>query len=197
MAKELSKEIRERIIFAYKTGRHPKDIASFSGCHRTTVDRILAAYNRDGRIKAKLRGGKRPKILTDKHKNAIKKYLAEDCTISLDKLKYKLHKKFKVQIGKSSIDRAISEFNYTLKRISLIPKRRNDKDTVKMRYAYAREFLNLLMHADGANIYFLDEVGFKVSMRSRRGRSLKGKRAVMMVPNLRTLNVSVCCVMSK
>jgi transposase len=96
MAKELSKEIRERIILAYKTGRHPEDIASFWGCHRTTVDRILAAYNRDGRIKAKLRGEKRPKILTDKHKNSIKKYLAEDCTISLDKLKYKLHKKFKL-----------------------------------------------------------------------------------------------------
>jgi hypothetical protein len=38
---------------------------------------------------------------------------------------------------------------------------------------------------DGRDLYFLDEVGFNVSMRSRRGRSLVGKKAVLTVPSIR------------
>jgi transposase len=42
----------------------------------------------------------------------------------------------------------------------------------------------------------LDEVGFSVAMRARRGRSLRGTRAVQTVPALRTRNISVCCTMN-
>ena len=36
-----------------------------------------------------------------------------------------------------------------------------------------------------------------MSMMSRRDRSLKGTRAVQVVPGLRSRNISVCCAMSK
>ena len=44
---------------------------------------------------------------------------------------------------------------------------------------------------------FVDEVGFNLIMRSRRGRSLRGTRAVHIVPGLRARNIFVCCAMLK
>ena len=43
----------------------------------------------------------------------------------------------------------------------------------------------------------MDEVGFNVSMRTRRGRSLRGLKAVQIVPGLRTRNISVYCAITK
>jgi hypothetical protein len=68
---------------------------------------------------------------------------------------------------------------------------------MELRHTYSWEFLSLLPRKDGQSIFFLDEVGFNVSMRSTRGRALKGQRAIHVVPNLRTRNISICCTMSK
>jgi transposase len=45
--------------------------------------------------------------------------------------------------------------------------------------------------------FFIDEVGFNVSMRIKRGRSLSGTRAIQTVTKIRSRNISVCCSMSK
>jgi hypothetical protein len=46
-------------------------------------------------------------------------------------------------------------------------------------------------------IFFLDEVGFNISMRSSRGYSRKGEAASIRVPSLRSRNISICAVMNK
>nr|XP_004212365.2 uncharacterized protein LOC101237169 [Hydra vulgaris] len=46
-------------------------------------------------------------------------------------------------------------------------------------------------------IFFIDEVGFSLSMQVRRGRSLAGKRATQTVTNIRSRNISVCYAMNK
>lgn len=57
--------------------------------------------------------------------------------------------------------------------------------------------MNLLAEIDDSKIYFLDEVGFNISMHSRQGRSLRGTRAIKVIPALRSRNISICSVMSK
>ena len=47
------------------------------------------------------------------------------------------------------------------------------------------------------NIIFVDEAEFNVTMRSRRGISLRGTKAVHVVTGLRARNIYVCCAMSK
>ena len=96
-----------------------------------------------------------------------------------------------------TIDKIIRAFSYTLKRVSLIPERRNDVNTLKIRFDYAREFFTLLASDDGDNILFLDEVRFNISMRSNRGRAAKGQRAMQIVSRIRNRNISVYCVMPK
>ena len=46
-------------------------------------------------------------------------------------------------------------------------------------------------------IIYVDEVGFNVSMRTKKGRSLIGTPAVKTVPSIRSRNISVCCAMGK
>jgi transposase len=177
--------------------RHPEEIAQLFGCHRTTVDRIVKKYNSEGRVESKPRGGCRPRALEVVHERAIQSYVADNCSITLKKMKERLVEDFNINVGKSSIDRSLSSFSFTLKRVSLVPERRNDENNMETRYIYAREFFSLLPSEDGNNIFFLDEVGFNVSMRSGRGRSLIGYDAVQIVPGLRNRNISVCCLMSK
>jgi hypothetical protein len=46
-------------------------------------------------------------------------------------------------------------------------------------------------------IFFLDEMGFNVSMKRKRGRSLCGERVVLSVPVIRNRSISVCCAITK
>jgi transposase len=81
--------------------------------------------------------------------------------------------------------------------VSFIPERRNDESSIEARYRYALQFLELSQRGDPDKIFFLDELGFNVSMRSTRGWAPVGERATQVVPGLRTRNISVCCTMSR
>lgn len=95
------------------------------------------------------------------------------------------------------MDRAISSFSYSIKNVSLIPQRRNDDKSLEDRFKYAEKFFDILSKFNESNLIFVDEVGFNVSMRTRKGRSLIGHPAVHVVPGLRMRNISVCAAMSK
>jgi len=197
MAKGLSKEMKARIIDAYHDKRHPSDIAVLFKCHRTTVDRIIAKFNTDGRVDTKQRGGYKPKILKFEHETAIREWISENCSLTLNEIRNRLLHKYSIEVGVTCIHNALESFSYTLKRVSLIPIKRNNAATIEARSEYAREFYSLISIEDGSDIYFVDEVGVNISMRSRRGRAPKGQAAVHVVPGLRSKNISLCCAMSK
>jgi transposase len=194
---QLPKKIREKIISAFEKGHSTPKIAEMFDCTRVTVDRIITAYTTEGRVEAKPRGGCRPKILSTEHEKAIHEYISQDCSITLKRIVQKLFEDFKIITTKSTVDRRIGEFNFTIKRVRRLPEKRNDENVIEKRFLYARELLSIIPREDGVNIFFIDEVGFCVSIRSKRGRSLKGQRVIQVVPNLRTRNISVCCTISK
>jgi transposase len=197
MAKEISKELRTRIINAYNSGKGYTELGNLFGCHRTTTKRIIDAYKREGRSIARKRDGTgRHKILSEVHVSAIHAHIDQNCTISLRELQRKIEEEFCLVVDMSTINRTISNFNYTLKRLSSVPEKRNDPNNIESRFKYASLFLSLSSQ-NSSRIFFLDEVGFNVSMRRKRGRSLSGERAVTTVPTIRSRNISVCCAMSK
>ena len=55
----------------------------------------------------------------------------------------------------------------------------------------------MLTEDNSKNIYFLDEVGFNVAMRTKKGRSRVRTQATHVVPGLKSKNISCCCAMSK
>jgi IS30 family transposase len=54
-------ELRRRIIQAYKNGRTSAEIAANFNCHRATIDRIIKAFVSEDKIKTKHVGGNRKK----------------------------------------------------------------------------------------------------------------------------------------
>ena len=73
----------------------------------------------------------------------------------------------------STINRALSQFHYTLKRVKLVPERRNYHRTIAHRTAYATSYRALEVDNDDKAFVFLDEVGFSVVTRPSRGRSVR------------------------
>ncbi|KRH93503.1 hypothetical protein M153_8180002714, partial [Pseudoloma neurophilia] len=96
-----------------------------------------------------------------------------------------------------TIERAIVGFYYALKRISLIPERRNTPQTIELRRMYANTFLRVISKDDGNNCFFIDEVDFQLSICRTRGRSRLGTLATTTVPGLRNKNINACAIISK
>ena len=53
-----------------------------------------------------------------------------------------------------------------------------------------------VQHDEGETIFFVDETGFKIEMRTQYGRSKRGINAEGLIPNIRSRNISVVAAMS-
>jgi transposase len=142
-------------------------------------------------------GGNRSRALTLEQQSAVVNYVTEDCSASLRQIQEYLASNFGIICSEATIQRQLKAFNYSLKRISELPERMNIESTIQTRFLYAQEFYSLLSQRDGENILYIDEVGFNASMRCKRGRAPKGQKAIQIVSQLRTKNISICCAMSK
>ena len=197
MINETSNSDRQRIVDSYIEGKPVKTITEVLGLNRTTVYGIIRTYTTENRIEKKPRGGRRNQKLTLEHKDRIRAFVDEDCSLSLRELVDKCRDELRVIVSQKTIDRCIRAFHYSLKRTHSLPERRNDEATIRIRTQYAEMFMQLIAETDESKFIFIDEVGFSMSMRCRRGRSLRGTRAVHVVNGLRTRNMSACCVMSR
>lgn len=197
MRKQTSDVDRQRVIDSYLADMSPTTIAEVLGMKRTTIYSILSVYRAENRIE-RLRGGRpRRKILNEEHRDQIRAWVDEDCSVSLAELARRCHETLHVQVSPKTVDRCLSHFHYSFKRVSLQPERRNDEVALNQRADYAIALLRILSTTPHELIYFLDEVGFSVSMRSRHGRALRGARAVHVVRAIKSRNISIMCSMNK
>jgi transposase len=86
MHTKLSNEDRERIIASHLRGTHPSKIAMFFNCSESAIRKIIKIYNDEGRVDKKQKGGSRRVSLTVEHKNLIKSYIEDNCSITLMKI---------------------------------------------------------------------------------------------------------------
>ncbi|KAG0437941.1 hypothetical protein DMUE_3400 [Dictyocoela muelleri] len=173
------------------------EIARRLNLNRSTVSKIVKKFKNTGKITTKKKGGNRKKILCDEHKNALKGYLNEDATLSLNILKQRLFNNFVLNCSLKTIDRAIQGFFYSLKRLTKVPVKRNSPFVISKRFNYAQDFYQIFGENDGNNIIYLDEVRFNLSMKRSRKRSLIVTNASTIVQQLKTRNISVCAVQTK
>ena len=131
------------------------------------------------------------------HIQAIQNYIDLDSSITLESMRQKLMNDFNIDESTMTICRYIKTFNNSLKSTTLIPLRRNFEKSINIREAYANRFFNVLSDIDETRLYFVDKVGFNISMRSKCGRSLRGTNAVQTVAGIRSRNISACCSITK
>jgi transposase len=195
--KKTSDEDRSRIIEAYSNQQKTATIAQILGINRSTVNGVIKIYQKENRITGKKRGGVQTKKLTEGHQDQIRRWVDEDCSLTLRQLKTRCLDQLQVSVSETTINRCLYAFHYSVKRVHLLPVRRNIEETIEQRAIYADMFLQLLSTTEDRKILFLDEVGFSVSLRATRGRAPRGSRAVHEVAALRTRNISVLSVMNK
>lgn len=78
---------------------------------------------------------------------------------------------------------------YHIKRLYTIPQARNAPSKVQQRADWAQA--NLVRSADLSEAVFIDEAGFNLHLRRRRGRAAVGKRAAAVEPTERGRNLTL------
>ena len=194
--KAIMDSVREIIIDQSTKGIKLKDIYGNLSLARQSVSSIIKIFNETGRVYAKKRGGGNNKKLNAEHENFIKEEIDNNPTITLKELKNKLLEKHRINVSISTIGRRIGDFHYSLKSLTVIPERRNNPRTIEVRFEYGTDFNNMLLNIENTNFFFIDEVGFCVSSRAKRGRSLVGQPAYQNVCSIRTRNISVIACMN-
>jgi len=127
----------------------------------------------------------------------IQSWIDEDCGITLKSIQQRCQSQLNINVSIASLHRAINNFNYSFKRTSLVPEKRNDPDVILQRKQYVIELNRLTRHIKiNYKLFFIDEAGFNVSMRTFGGRSMRGTCAVHVVPGFGSRNISLCAAMS-
>jgi transposase len=154
----MTDEMRVKIIAKYESGKSPKMISSELDIKYETVRSVINTFKKTGRKFAKKTRTPKIKKISPDIESLIKDKISLDCSITLKKLATSIAYEENMGVSKATIFRAIKNFNYTLKRVVLIPEIRNSERVIEQRYIYGNTYLLLSKE----KILFLDKFGIIV-----------------------------------
>ncbi|GAB1602577.1 hypothetical protein Ahia01_000537300 [Argonauta hians] len=105
-------------------------------------------------------------------KNTIRSWVDENlmcCT--LVELMEKIKEEFKINMCVSTVKLVLNRLHYTVKSLLPIPIARNTNCAIENRAGFALEYRNLEAVYGQESFIFIDESGFQVVSRKKRGRS--------------------------
>ena len=192
--KKSSDHLIEFIIRLRDQGKNNVQIGAIVDRGESTVRSILKRCD-EGSL-GKARGGAHNMKCTPEIRSYVEELLREDCTRTLRFLKAAIQERFSVNLAVSTIFKNMGFINFSLKQVSAIPVQRNTPEAINRRASYAQEFDMIQEEFSRAQIVFVDEAGFCVSMRRTRGWSEVNTPARVSVPFSRTRNISVCAALT-
>ncbi|KAF7686072.1 hypothetical protein CDIK_3180 [Cucumispora dikerogammari] len=140
-------------------------IASMYDIKYQTISSIIRKYLRTGLVIPEKIGGDRRTKLPPHVKNALLTYIDAECTKTLKELAEYIQATYDSKVSESTWIEHSVLFHFTLKRVTLVPERRNCPNTIASRTEYAVGYRVLETTNDNKNFIFLDEVGFAVVTR--------------------------------
>jgi transposase len=123
--KQLSNDIRQKICSKHDAGRTANEISKDLDINYDTVNSVLRICKTTGRINAKKQRAPKSKKVTRDIKLFMQEKIQQDVSITLNRLKECILIEKGFLISRSTIDREISNFNFSLKRVVRIQKRKN------------------------------------------------------------------------
>ena len=171
----ISAELRERICSLSLQGNNLSYISHILNLKRQTVASIIKRFELTGQSQSARKGGDTRSKLLDTQKALIRHWVDNDCLLTLKQLVDKVHKEFVITVSKSCVDKVLNDFHYTLKKADLIPEARNYRSTIESRFTYSQNYRRLELEYPIESFIFIDEIGFSVSLRPKKGRALKGE----------------------
>ena len=96
------------------------------------------------------------------------------------------------KLSNHTIFKALSTNNISTKMLEMEPEARDEPATIAARKEYCQQAI----HWARDSVIFIDEVGFTLWQKRRRGRSLRGHPALIKVTNSRGPRINVCAAVS-
>ena len=174
-----------------------KDISSLLGIKYLTVWAIVKQFNTTGSVIPKKKGGDKRSKLTSLQKNTLLSWVDQNCILKLSDIVARIRTEFNISVNTSTVERVIKDFHCTIKSVVTVPEKRNDDKTIRLRSECANGFRSLETEFENSNFIFIDEVGFSVVTRPKRGHLKTGCSPYVSVSAARSRNISVLAVMNK
>ncbi|KAJ8332309.1 hypothetical protein SKAU_G00426640 [Synaphobranchus kaupii] len=83
-----------------------------------------------------------------------------------------------------------------MKQLYKVPFERNSERIKELRHQYVQRVMELEANQAPHDIIYIDEAGFNLAKRRRRGRNIIGKRATVAAPGQRGANITICAAIS-
>lgn len=115
--KAYSLDLRQRVVHAYEQGEGSvSEIATRFGVSTAFVKKMLKRWRATGDLSPLAHGGGKPKSLSARHHQLLKRRVREQSDISLAELQSFLDEKESVQVHVSTISRALAGLGLPLKK---------------------------------------------------------------------------------
>lgn len=183
-----SNEIKELVRKAHFNGDSSEEIAERYDVKLTTVRKIIGHIGvpRVG-YRGVLKQSQRPKKISPEMVAAIKSWLDEDCSITLEDIVAKIGNQYNVSVHRDTVKRYVDGFYYSFNRVPIVP--RNAPEDIETRLQYAKMFEKMEEYSE--KIIFIDETHVQVFTRLNNPPSLDLRKSV----TKRSKHFSICAAM--
>lgn len=170
-----SLDLRKRIVDAVEKGDHTiRKVADLFGVHESFIYKLLRQKRELGDLAPRPHGGGAEAKITRKHLQTLALLLEQSPDATLEELREQLRKKACVEVGISTIWRALEALNISRKKKSgpaseADPVEREEFSRRQRRFAVER-------------LVFLDEFSINTGMTCTHARCLRGQRAEVAKP---------------
>jgi transposase len=194
---KIPEAIRRRFVEYFKANDVSISFAArIFDLKESTARSIWKVYLKNGDAEAMKRGRSLPTKMTNTIKELVQLLVDTDPDLTLAQICTKVFERLHTTISISSVNRILTAIGYTMKLSRIIPEARNSEQQVESRFHYASMFMQE-RPVERGNIIWLDETGFNLHLRRRKGRSKIGERANVVVPNTQGKNISIVAAMNE
>lgn len=183
--KRISSESRDRVLRAAEAGLNWQMVAA---AHEIPYHTAYG-WLRNGSQPLKPRGGDTRSKLSNEQMEIVVTWLEENPQLTLRDIRNRIEHEMGVEVSEQTVSNRLDGRLITLKKVHHMPLGINMDVNKLLRRDYVAE----LMHLTAANktILFMDETNFNIFCRRTFGRSLRGARSVVQLPNSKGPNLHV------
>ncbi|XP_067220523.1 uncharacterized protein [Chanodichthys erythropterus] len=169
--------------------------------NRSTVASIIRTFQRENRIEVREHSGGRTRLFSVEQEHAIVDMVVQNNTLRLKEIQQRITQDNQLfhnihQCSLSTIDRVLRRNAIRMKQVYKVPFERNSVRVKELRFQFVQRILELDSSATHYEYLYIDEAGFNLQKKRRRGRNVIGHRATVNVPGQRGGNITLCAAIS-
>nr|XP_024654061.1 uncharacterized protein LOC106675295 [Maylandia zebra] len=169
---------------------------------RFTVASIIRTFREENRTQRRPPGGGRLRLLSEEQERELVNMVIANNVIRLQEIQRRVIEDDHLfrginAISLSTIDRILRKNQFRMKQAYRVPFERNSDRVKNQRVEYVQRIFEIEGRPVPHEIIFVDEAGFNLTKRRKRGRNIIGHRAIVNVPGQRGGNVTMCAAISQ